>query len=102
MFEKILTFSVYKTGFATTQQAYEETVYPLFKSLDRLEKILKTKQYLVGDKLTEAGMTQNRYFSYIKTYDCLRRSFDSMLLIVTVSSVISAPFGMTTQLCIVG
>jgi glutathionyl-hydroquinone reductase len=51
----MLIFSVYKTGFATTQQAYEENVFPLFKSLDRLEEILKTKQYLVGDTLTEAG-----------------------------------------------
>jgi putative glutathione S-transferase len=49
-------FSVYKTGFATTQEAYEETVYPLFKSLDRLEQILKTKRYLMGDLLTEAGV----------------------------------------------
>lgn len=48
--------SVYKTGFATTQEAYEETVFPLFKSLDRLEQILKTKKYLMGDILTEAGV----------------------------------------------
>jgi glutathionyl-hydroquinone reductase len=46
---------VYKTGFATTQEAYEENVFPLFKSLDRLEKHLKDKQYLVGARLTEAG-----------------------------------------------
>jgi len=46
---------VYKTGFATTQEAYEETVYPLFESLDRLEKILKNQRYLIGNQLTEAG-----------------------------------------------
>src|SRR5277367_1532926 len=51
-------FSVYKTGFAITQEAYEENVYPLFKSLDRLEQILKMKRYLMGDVLTEAGVRE--------------------------------------------
>jgi glutathionyl-hydroquinone reductase len=46
---------VYKTGFATNQKAYEETVFPLFESLDRLEKILEGKRYLIGETLTEAG-----------------------------------------------
>ena len=50
-----LTHRVYKTGFATNQAAYEETVYPLFKSLDRLEKILENKRYLIRETLTEAG-----------------------------------------------
>ena len=31
---------VYKTGFATTQTAYEEAVLPLFATLDRLEALL--------------------------------------------------------------
>jgi putative glutathione S-transferase len=69
-------FSVYKTGFATTQEAYEETVYPLFKSLDRLEQILKTKRFLMGDILTEAGvgergLTNLRYPAV--HYDCAVR-----------------------------
>jgi len=50
-----LTRRVYKTGFATNQQAYEENVFPLFKSLDRLEKILQNRRYLIGDAVTEAG-----------------------------------------------
>ena len=50
-----LTIRVYKTGFATTQEAYEENVIPLFKSLDRLEKILQKQRYLIGDTVTEAG-----------------------------------------------
>jgi glutathionyl-hydroquinone reductase len=50
-----LTIRVYKTGFATTQEAYEENVIPLFKSLDRLEKILEKQRYLIGDTATEAG-----------------------------------------------
>lgn len=47
---------VYKTGFAATQEAYEAAVVPLFDSLDRLEKILTGKDYLVGDRLTEADV----------------------------------------------
>jgi len=47
-----------KTGFATNQQAYKENVYSLFKSLDRLEKILMNKRYLICDALTDPG-TQN-------------------------------------------
>lgn len=47
---------VYRAGFAGTQEAYEKAVYPLFESLDRLEKILTGKNYLVGDTLTEADI----------------------------------------------
>ena len=47
---------MYKSGFATSQSAYEAAVVPLFASLDRLEKILTGKDYLVGDVLTEADV----------------------------------------------
>ncbi|KAG8920375.1 S-glutathionyl-(chloro)hydroquinone reductase [Tulasnella sp. 408] len=47
---------VYKAGFATSQSSYEEGVKPLFASLDRLEGILKDKEYLVGGRLTEADV----------------------------------------------
>ena len=49
---------VYKCGFATTQQAYENNVFPLFKSLDRLEEMLakSSGKYLLGDELTEADI----------------------------------------------
>jgi len=57
---------VYKTGFATSQAAYEAGVYPLFNSLDRLEKILTGKDYLVGDRLTEADI---RLFVTIIRFD---------------------------------
>ncbi|KAI0628529.1 glutathione S-transferase [Trametes polyzona] len=57
---------VYKAGFATTQQAYEAAVIPLFDSLDRLEKILTGKEYLVGDQLTEADV---RLFVTIVRFD---------------------------------
>ncbi|KAG9313451.1 glutathione S-transferase [Chiua virens] len=47
---------VYKAGFAGSQEAYEKAVYPLFESLNRLEKMLTGKDYLVGDTLTEADI----------------------------------------------
>ncbi|KAF9330355.1 S-glutathionyl-(chloro)hydroquinone reductase [Podila minutissima] len=47
---------VYKSGFATTQAAYDNHVYPLFKSLDRVEEILSKSDYLVGNTLTEADI----------------------------------------------
>ena len=48
---------VYKSGFASTQQAYENNVKPLFESLDRLEKILSDgRDFLVGGQLTEADV----------------------------------------------
>ena len=47
---------VYKAGFATSQQAYEDAVVTLFNSLDRLENILSGREYLVGDQPTEADV----------------------------------------------
>lgn len=45
---------VYRAGFATTQAAYEEAVYPLFDTLNWLEARLATRRYLCGDQPTEA------------------------------------------------
>ena len=50
---------VYKTGFASTQEAYDANIYPLFKSLDRLEEHLGHKDhqpYLFGAHITEADI----------------------------------------------
>ncbi|KAK6834354.1 glutathione transferase [Apiospora arundinis] len=50
---------VYKTGFAKTQEAYEENLYPLFAALDRLEAILAShpkQPFLFGDHITEADV----------------------------------------------
>ena len=49
-----LNNGVYKSGFATTQKAYEAAVYPLFDTLDWLEERLSKNRYLMGDRLTEA------------------------------------------------
>ncbi|MFN3835340.1 MAG: glutathione S-transferase family protein [Glycocaulis sp.] len=46
---------VYKSGFATSQEAYEGAVTELFESLDWLEGMLSDgRKYLAGDTLTEA------------------------------------------------
>ena len=45
---------VYKCGFATTQEAYDAAVGPLFDTLDWLEDILSQHRYLLGDHVTEA------------------------------------------------
>ncbi len=45
---------VYKSGFATTQAAYDAAVVPLFESLEWLEARLAQRRYLMGDTLTEA------------------------------------------------
>ncbi|QNK32983.1 glutathione S-transferase family protein [Serratia sp. JUb9] len=47
---------VYKTGFATSQEAYDEAVNGVFTSLERLEQILGQHRYLTGDRLTEADL----------------------------------------------
>ncbi len=45
---------VYRTGFAKTQGAYEESVRKVFHGLDTLEKRLAERRYLVGERITEA------------------------------------------------
>ncbi|MCP5074741.1 MAG: glutathione S-transferase family protein [Rhodobacteraceae bacterium] len=45
---------VYKSGFATTQAAYNEAVTTLFKTMDWLEARLTGNRYLMGDRITEA------------------------------------------------
>ena len=45
---------VYKCGFATAHEAYEEAFDALFKTLDLIEDRLSRQRYLVGDRLTEA------------------------------------------------
>ena len=45
---------VYKCGFATTQEVYEEAFEALFAELDRVEERLTTNRYLMGSTLTEA------------------------------------------------
>jgi putative glutathione S-transferase len=59
---------VYKAGFATTQEAYEEAVGPLFETLDVLEERLATKAFLTGDATTEADW---RLFTTLIRFDAV-------------------------------
>lgn len=61
-----LNNGVYRSGFATTQDAYEEAVYPLFETLDMLEERLSTNRYLMGDTITEADW---RLFTTLVRFD---------------------------------
>ncbi|TEB24566.1 glutathione S-transferase [Coprinellus micaceus] len=57
---------VYRAGLSVSQQAYEKAVHDVFNSLDRVEKLLHGKDYLVGDRLTEADI---RLFVTIVRFD---------------------------------
>jgi putative glutathione S-transferase len=59
---------VYKSGFATTQAAYETAVTALFERLDWLEQRLATQRYLVGNQLTEADI---RLFPTLARFDAV-------------------------------
>ena len=59
---------VYKAGFATTQEAYEEAIRPLFETLDWLEARLREPRFLCGDRLTEADC---RLFTTLVRFDAV-------------------------------
>ncbi len=57
---------VYKSGFATTQEAYDAAVHPLFDTLDWLEERVTRSRYLMGDRVTEADW---RLFTTLIRFD---------------------------------
>ena len=57
---------VYRAGFATSQEAYEEAVTELFASLDWLEELLAQRRYLAGERVTEADW---RLFTTLLRFD---------------------------------
>ena len=59
---------VYRAGFATTQQAYEEAYYKLFDALDWVEQTLTRQRYMAGDLLTEADW---RLFTTLIRFDAV-------------------------------
>ncbi len=59
---------VYRTGFATTQEAYEEAFDALFDALDGLEERLSGRRYLVGGQPTEADW---RLFTTLVRFDAV-------------------------------
>ncbi|CAI8798398.1 MULTISPECIES: glutathione S-transferase family protein [unclassified Pseudomonas] len=59
---------VYRAGFATSQQAYEEAFDEVFAELDHLEGVLSANRYLSGEYLTEADV---RLFTTIIRFDAV-------------------------------
>nr|WP_314642869.1 glutathione S-transferase family protein [uncultured Pseudomonas sp.] len=59
---------VYRAGFATSQQAYEEAFDDVFAELDRLEQLLGANRYLAGEYLTEADI---RLFTTLIRFDAV-------------------------------
>lgn len=57
---------VYKAGFSTKQEVYEEEVNKLFEALDQMEEHLTGQDYLVGNRLTEADI---RLFTTLVRFD---------------------------------
>jgi putative glutathione S-transferase len=59
---------VYKAGFATTQEAYEEAAVAVFEALDAIERRLASRRYLTGDRITEADW---RLFTTMVRFDAV-------------------------------
>lgn len=59
---------VYKAGFATSQAVYEKEVKALFQALDKLEALLSSQNYLVGNTFTEADI---RLFTTLVRFDAV-------------------------------
>ncbi len=67
IYEKVNN-GVYRAGFATTQEAYEDAALPLFATVDALDDRLSRRRYLVGGRLTE---TDIRLFVTLVRYDAV-------------------------------
>ncbi|MDO6562044.1 glutathione S-transferase family protein [Amphritea sp. 1_MG-2023] len=59
---------VYRSGFATTQAAYEHNVKAVFDSLARVETLLAEQRYLTGTAITEADW---RLFTTLIRFDAV-------------------------------
>ena len=59
---------VYKSGFASSQSAYDEAVHNLFDALDWVEERLSEKRYLMGEQITEADW---RLFTTLARFDAV-------------------------------
>ena len=91
---------VYKSGFARTQEAYNEAVTALFERLDELEKHMEGREWLVGaeqGQLTEADIclftTLARFdLVYVVHFKCnLRRIIDYPNLQAFVERILDLP-----------
>jgi putative glutathione S-transferase len=59
---------VYRAGFATTQDEYEQAYADVFRRLDLLSERLADRRYLVGDTITEADI---RLFTTLVRFDAV-------------------------------
>jgi putative glutathione S-transferase len=59
---------VYRCGFATSQEAYDQSYEKLFARLDWLSDRLSTQRYLAGEQLTEADI---RLFTTLVRFDAV-------------------------------
>ncbi|MFT3989544.1 glutathione S-transferase family protein [Aestuariivirga sp.] len=93
----MLNNGVYRTGFATTQEAYEEAFWGVFSMLDELEQRLAKGPYLFGQAFTE---TDVRLFVTLVRFDAayhglfkanLRRIADYPNLSAYLQRVIAIP-----------
>ena len=57
---------VYRAGFASTQEAYEEAAYEVFETLDAIDAHLAKQRFLAGDRFTEADL---RLFPTLARFD---------------------------------
>ena len=72
-----LNNGVYRTGFASTQEAYDAGVATVFETLDAIEAVLADRPYLTGDQFTEADLrifpTLVRFdAAYFQAFKCSR------------------------------
>jgi glutathionyl-hydroquinone reductase len=59
---------VYRAGFATGQDAYEEAARDVFRALDEVERILSGRRYVAGTVITEADW---RLFTTLVRFDAV-------------------------------
>ena len=65
---KDVNVGVYRAGFATTQDAYEEGFRAVFAALDWIEERLSRQRFLLGARLTEADW---RLFTTLVRFDAV-------------------------------
>ena len=92
-----LNNGVYRTGFASTQQAYEEAFWDMFDMIDELEQRLNGRSFLFGDRLTETDLrlfvTLIRFdVAYHDLFKCnLRRVIDYPNLTAYLQRIMAIP-----------
>jgi putative glutathione S-transferase len=92
-----LNNGVYRAGFASTQQAYEEACRDVFEMLDELERRLERRPFVLGERMTE---TDVRLFVTLVRFDAayhglfkcnLRRLIDYPHLAAYMGRVLAVP-----------